>query len=279
MRLHHIQKNACACKFASARQLPEVCVHPKLFRAHAMSDQDSQSNASPASDEGHGPIHLTTIVFEAPDDLKALERLPAKQRAELVWLDKTLEPIIATQIGGQSAAKQQSRYILQAKKYLVKYQPYITISEAAAHPVMFGIVLFLCRILADQLEFTELLKCTTPGCESKPVAACAKKFHCETHKAQHTILVAKEAKRAEKAALTPNTPPPRACAGMGPNRPHFTLSLAEAMDNRSEKAVVGNAVRFAKAIPNLVRTNTNALSSPQIITTPKSVNITKTIHG
>jgi hypothetical protein len=58
---------------------------------------------------------------------------------------------------------------------------------------------------------------------------------------------------------------------MGPNRPHFTLSLAEAMDNRSEKAVVGNAVRFAKAIPNLVRTNTNALSSPQIITTPKSV--------
>ena len=51
------------------------------------------------------------------------------------------------------------------------------------------------------------------------------------------------------------------------------------MDNRSEKAVVGNAVRFAKAIPNLVRTNTNALSYPQIITTPKSVNITKTIHG
>ena len=48
------------------------------------------------------------------------------------------------------------------------------------------------------------------------------------------------------------------------------------MDNRSEKAVVGNAVRFAKAIPNLVRINTNALSSPQIITTPKSVNITKT---
>ena len=142
MRLHHIQKNACACKFASARQLPEVCVHPKLFRAHAMSDQDNQSNASPASDEGHGPIHLTTIVFEDAEDRKALERLPAKQRAELVWLDKTLEPIIATQIGGQSAAKQQSRYILQAKKYLVKYQPYITISEAAAHPVMFGIVLF-----------------------------------------------------------------------------------------------------------------------------------------
>ena len=66
---------------------------------------------------------------------------------------------------------------------------------------------------------------------------------------------------------------------MDPNRPHFTNLLAEAMDNRKEKALVGNAVRFAKAIPNLVRTNTNALSYPQIITPPKSVNITKTIHG
>lgn len=104
-----------------------------------------------------------------------------------------------------------------------------------------------------------------------PVAACAKKFHCESHKTQHALQVAKETKRAEKAATTPNTPSPRCCAGMGPNRPHFTISLAEAMENRSEKAVVGNAVRFAKPIPNQVRTNSNAL--------PESVNVTKNLLG
>jgi hypothetical protein len=83
----------------------------------------------------------------------------------------------------------------------------------------------------------------------------------------------------ERAATTPNTPSPRCCAGMGPNRPHFTNSLAEAMDNRSEKAVVGNAVRFAKPIPNQVRTNSNALHSTQIITTPESVIVTKNLLG
>jgi hypothetical protein len=124
-------------------QIPEVCVHPERFRAHAMSDKDSLQSVSPASNEGYGPIPLTTIVFNDPADLKALEELPAKQRSDLLWLDKTLEPIIATQKRGQNAAKQLSRYILQAKKYLVKYQSNITISEAAAHPVMFGIVFFI----------------------------------------------------------------------------------------------------------------------------------------
>ena len=78
------------------------------------------------------------------------------------------------------------------------------------------------------------MTCTAPNCEEKPVAACAKKFHCDHHKKLHTIQVKKEETKAAKAAGKSDTPQPRRCAGMGPGRGHFTTSLAEAMDNRKE---------------------------------------------
>jgi len=81
-------------------------------------------------------IPLTTLVFEAKD----LESLSAAQRKDLLWLDNTLEPIVKTLKSGTDASKQLARYVLQAKKYLIKYYPEITISQAAAHPVMFGTI-------------------------------------------------------------------------------------------------------------------------------------------
>ena len=120
------------------------------------------------------------------------------------------------------------------------------------------------------------MTCTFPKCDGMPVAACGKKFHCDTHQREHALQVTKEEARSKKAATMPNTPPPRCCAGMGPNRPHFTNLLAEAMDNRKEKALVGNAVRFSKPIPDQTSPNSNQ-TSPQTIITPKLVNVTKSI--
>jgi hypothetical protein len=117
------------------------------------------------------------------------------------------------------------------------------------------------------------MTCTAPNCEEMPVAACAKKFHCDHHKSLHTIQVKKEEAKAAKAAGKSDTPQPRRCAGMGPGRGHFTTSLAEAMDNRKEKAVIGNAVRFSKPIPSQP---SNSLSNPHPII-PKAVNLSKDI--
>ena len=80
-------------------------------------------------------LPLTTLVF---DDPRYLESLSADQRNYIRRLDKTLEPIVATLKARRDASQQLRRYVLQAKKYLVKHHPTITISQAAAHPVMFG---------------------------------------------------------------------------------------------------------------------------------------------
>ena len=99
-----------------------------------MSEQEIVSEAgSPCDDD----IPLTRITFKNPKDL---EGLSAAQRLDLVKLDTTLDPIVNKLValkGGES--KEKSRYILQAKKYLIKYHPRITIFEAADHPVIFGI--------------------------------------------------------------------------------------------------------------------------------------------
>ena len=98
-----------------------------------MSDHEILSEAgSPCDDD----ISLTRIKFKNPKDL---EGLSAAQRSDLVKLDTTLDPILNSLIGSNGESKEKSRYILQAKKYLIKYQPKITIFEAADHPVIFGI--------------------------------------------------------------------------------------------------------------------------------------------
>ena len=98
-----------------------------------MSEQEIVSEAgSPCDDD----IPLTRITFKNPKDL---EGLSAAQRSDLVKLDTTLDAIVKDLIGPKGESKEKSRYILQAKKYLIKYQPKITIFEAADHPVIFGI--------------------------------------------------------------------------------------------------------------------------------------------
>ena len=98
-----------------------------------MSEQEIVSEAgSPCDDD----IALTRILFKNPKDL---EGLSAAQRLDLVKLDTTLDPIVNKLIGSNGESKEKSRYILQAKKYLIKYHPRITIFEAADHPVIFGI--------------------------------------------------------------------------------------------------------------------------------------------
>jgi len=93
-------------------------------------------SGDPAIEDDVAQMPLTTLVFEAKD----LESLSAAQRKDLLWLDNTLEPIIKTLKSGTDASKQLARYVLQAKKYLIKHYPEITISQAAAHPVMFGTI-------------------------------------------------------------------------------------------------------------------------------------------
>ena len=98
-----------------------------------MSEQEIVSEAgSPCDDD----IALTRILFKKPKDL---EGLSAAQRLDLVKLDTTLDSLIPNLIGTNGQSNEKSRYILQAKKYLIKYHPRITIFEAADHPVIFGI--------------------------------------------------------------------------------------------------------------------------------------------
>ena len=98
-----------------------------------MSDQEIVSEAgSPCDDD----ITLTRIEFK---NRKDLEGLSAAQRLDLVKLDTTLDPIVNKLTASNGESKEKSRYILQAKKYLIKYHPRITIFEAADHPVIFGI--------------------------------------------------------------------------------------------------------------------------------------------
>ena len=98
-----------------------------------MSEPEIVSEAgSPCDDD----IPLTRIEFK---NRKDLEGLSAAQRLDLVKLDTTLGAIVKDLIGPKRESKEKSRYILQAKKYLIKYQPKITIFEAADHPVIFGI--------------------------------------------------------------------------------------------------------------------------------------------
>ena len=98
-----------------------------------MSEPEIVSEAgSPCDDD----IPLTRIEFK---NRKDLEGLSAAQRLDLVKLDTTLHAIVKDLIGPKRESKEKSRYILQAKKYLIKYQPKITIFEAADHPVIFGI--------------------------------------------------------------------------------------------------------------------------------------------
>ena len=98
-----------------------------------MSEQEIVSEAgSPCDDD----ITLTRIEFK---NRKDLEGLSAAQRLDLVKLDTTLDPIVKKMVASKGESKEKSRYILQAKKYLIKYHPRITIFEAADHPVIFGI--------------------------------------------------------------------------------------------------------------------------------------------
>ena len=101
-----------------------------------MSENDNESVAGSASHDVEDAIPLAQIKFKNPKDL---EGLSAAQRSDLVKLDTTLDPIVNKLISSNGESKEKSRYILQAKKYLIKYQPKITIFEAADHPVIFGI--------------------------------------------------------------------------------------------------------------------------------------------
>jgi len=133
---------ACVCNVACIRKIPEVCVRLQPFRAHAMSGSNG-SASSPLSSSGEvgEALNLTIIEFKDP---KALEGLPAGQSSDLRSLDKFLDSTVK-KLKAQRAegTKQKSRYILSAKKYLIKYHPQISISDAADHPVMFGIILLL----------------------------------------------------------------------------------------------------------------------------------------
>ena len=109
---------------------------------HAMSDSEA-SVSSPLSSSGEvgEALNLTIIEFKDP---KALEGLPAGQSSDLRSLDKFLDSTVKKlKAQGAEGTKQKSRYILSAKKYLIKYHPQISISDAADHPVMFGIILLL----------------------------------------------------------------------------------------------------------------------------------------
>ena len=98
-----------------------------------MSEQEIVSEAgSPCDDD----IPLTRIEFK---NRKDLEGLSAAQRSDLIKLDTTLDSLIPHLIKKNGQSNEKSRYILQAKKYLIKYHPRITIFEAADHPVIFGI--------------------------------------------------------------------------------------------------------------------------------------------
>ena len=136
MHVHFWKNFACVCKYANTREIPELCKHKNPFRAHAMSDEEiADPTATDNANDDDTNLPLTTIVFDDPRDLECLS---ADQRKDVRWLDKTLQPIVATLKAGRDASQQLRRYVLQAKKYLVKHHPTITISQAAAHPVMFG---------------------------------------------------------------------------------------------------------------------------------------------
>jgi hypothetical protein len=212
------------------------------------------SERSPANSSVHSEeeiASLKTIKWGAC--VPSLNDLTQEQRSAVIYFDHELQDVNSFEIIVGSDPTRRPKYIRQCAKYLrdaklflVKHWPDISIESASNHPIM------ACEPNSFYLQshFSPArLRCNYTDCEVLPVKACSVKFFCQEHADHHLSTELKKSRRPS---------PVRLCPGVDGQPDHFTQSLKKAMDVRSAVGSKAIAARWeAKKLP----TSTSSISS------------------